>query len=209
MKILDQLSSQLGERSELANRQAAIACIENPELLDTIAEGLSSTDLALAGDCAEVMTMVAEERPDLIRAFFTQLAGGLTHSKTRVRWESSHALSLIIEQAPEQGLALLPMLRELILLDSSVIVRDYSADSVANLAGIDVNLARSAYPVLKEALSAWDSKHAARVIRGLASAAAWLPEKRDEMVHLVHPYQNHARGVIRKAAKEFFKKVAA
>jgi len=66
MSILDGLSSSLGARSEAPNLQAAARCLAQPALLKELAAGLSGPDAALAGDCAEVLTHVAETRPDLV-----------------------------------------------------------------------------------------------------------------------------------------------
>jgi len=64
--VLHFLSSQIGQRSEQGNRRAALLVLENPSLLDDIRKGLLQKDADLAGDCAEVCTMVAEQEPELI-----------------------------------------------------------------------------------------------------------------------------------------------
>lgn len=63
MSDLGPLSSQIGQRSEAANRDAAGRCLANPALLDEAAFGLGNKDAAVVGDSAEVMTMVAQAAP--------------------------------------------------------------------------------------------------------------------------------------------------
>ena len=67
MSILNQLSSQVGDRTEASNRRVAAQCLLDPALLDEIARGLKSEDGALVADCAEVMTKVAEEHPEIVK----------------------------------------------------------------------------------------------------------------------------------------------
>ncbi len=110
MGVLQQLSSQAGDRSEYSNRKVALRCLDQPELLAEIAAGLDSRDVKLVGDCAEVLTMVAETRPDLIAPYAKKLAVLLAHKTTRVRWEAMHALALVASQVPRVIASLLPRL---------------------------------------------------------------------------------------------------
>ena len=93
MSITEQLSSQIGDRSEESNRNVAIQCREDPSLLKEIAVGLQSKDAALIGDCAEVRTMVSETHPHYVSHYADVLITLFSHKKPRVRWEAMHALS--------------------------------------------------------------------------------------------------------------------
>ncbi|RPI91854.1 MAG: hypothetical protein EHM39_14155, partial [Chloroflexi bacterium] len=73
MSILSQLSSQTGDRTEASNKEVAVICLQMPDFLAEIAASLGSKDAALAGDCAEVMTQVAQERPELVAPFADQI----------------------------------------------------------------------------------------------------------------------------------------
>ena len=55
MSLLSQLASQVGDRSQVANRQVAAQCIAQPEHLQEIVAGLQSTHVARRGDCLEVL----------------------------------------------------------------------------------------------------------------------------------------------------------
>ncbi len=201
MGILNQLSSQVGDRTEAANRQVVAQCLADPTLLAEIAEGFKDKDAALVGDCAEVLTKVAEEHPDWVVPYAESLVTLLTHKKTRVRWEAMHALALIATLAPELMASLLPQLDQIIRSDSSVIVRDGAVDAVGNYASIGPQAAKSACPILKEALTAWEGKQAARALNGLSKVVTVLPDLADEIRPLGQQYLDHRRGVVRKAAK--------
>jgi hypothetical protein len=86
MPVLSLLSSPRGDRSESSNRKVAIQCLDDPGLLSEITEGLRGTSAALAGDCAEVMAMVAEGQPEWIVPYAKDLASLITHKTTRVCW---------------------------------------------------------------------------------------------------------------------------
>ena len=201
MSIINLLSSQVGDRSEYSNRKVVLQCLEEPTLLDEIVEGLQSHDAALVGDCAEVLTQVAETHPERVAPYAKDLAGLLTHRKTRVRWEAIHALSLIAPLAPKVIGALLPQLGELIRADASVIVRDYAVDAIANYAPTSPKNARAAYPYLKEALTTWEGKQAGHALKGLANVATTVPKLAPELNELGQHYLTHRRGVVRQAAK--------
>jgi hypothetical protein len=207
MGILEQLSSQLGDRTEQANLAIVARCKAKPELLNEIAAGFTKGDAALAGDCAEVFTHVSEDHPVLVAAYAQPIIALLDHPSTRVRWEAMHAVANIAILIPDKIAALLPTLRQKILRDSSVIVRDHAIRAVGNFAGIGPPSARAAFPILVESLSAWNGKHAALGLNGLAKAASWLPEKSETVRKISQQFESSNRGVVRKAAIALRKKV--
>jgi hypothetical protein len=201
MSIIDQLSSQVGDRTEESNRRAAARCLTQPALLTEVAAGLVHDDPALVGDCAEVLTKVAEERPEWVAPYAGQLAGLLAHEKARVRWEAMHALALVAVLVPEVIGGMIHRLALIIRTDRSVIVRDSAVDAVGSYAGISMETAEAAYPILKEALTLWEGKQAARVLRGMCRVAAHLPGQAGELRRLAEEHLDHPRGVVRKAAR--------
>jgi hypothetical protein len=207
MSILAKLSSQAGDHSEYSNRKVVIQCLDDPDLLAEIAEGLRSKNAALIGDCAEVLTQVAEQHPDWASPYAEALAALLNHKMTRVRWEAMHALALIAASVPTVIVSLLPTLDEKVRKDSSVIVRDYATDAIANYAATGRSAAEKAYPLLKEALTVWNGKHAGHALKGLVNVARKVPALRDELRATGEEYSSSDKGVVRKAAKELLKVV--
>ncbi len=201
MSILDQLSSQVGDRTEKANRKVAAECLAEPELLAEIAEGLGSSNAALVGDCAEVLTEVAAECREWVAPYAEELAELLGHKKTRVRWEATHALALVAEFASHVITDVVPQLGEMVHRDRSVIVRDYAVDAVGNYAKLGAPAAHDAYPVLAEALRAWKGKHAAHALEGLLNVVQVLPRLAAEIRALAEPFVEDRRARVRKAAE--------
>lgn len=199
--ILDRLSSQTGDRTEASNREVAILCLGKPEQLAEIARGLEGQDAALAGDCAEVMTLVAEARPDIVAPYAQALAALIASKNTRVRWEAMHALSLLADLQPRVIGRLLPKLLDIVKNDKSVIVRDHAVDAVGKYAKTGRKAAQAARPILIEALTAWDGKQAGHALGGLANVASTDPASAAEIHEIAARYENHPRGVVRKAAK--------
>lgn len=202
MSILDRLSSRCGERSEESNQNVAADCIENPGLLREIIAGLGSRDAKLAGDCAEVCTMAAMVRPDLIAPYAEDLAAVRLHPATRVRWEAAHSLALVAALRPEMAAGLLQSLVETIRSDTSIIVRDYSIDILANFAAVGEAEAKRVYPALVESLNLWNGRHAGHALAGLEYAARFLPALRSEIRSMIQPFLSNDRQVIRKAAAQ-------
>jgi hypothetical protein len=199
--ILRQLSSQLGTRNEQANLAVVARCLARPALLADIVDGLATGGAALMGDCAEVLTHVAEERPDLVAPFAKAITARLAHSNTRVRWESMHALANIAGTAPKTVAPLLDQLRFTIRRDTSVIVRDYAVKTVGSYSLSSTSAATTAFPILVEALDLWNGKHAALALQGLANIVTVAPAYADKMRTYAARFLSSERGVIRKAAK--------
>jgi hypothetical protein len=205
LSILEQLSSQVGDRSEAANRAVSGQCLENPTLLVDIVDGLGSPDPALAGDCAEVFTHVAEQRPEWAAPFALSFAALLHHKATRVRWEAAHALALCAWHTPDDMGRLLPGLAEIVRADTSIIVRDYVTDAIAEYARYNQDTARQAYPLLLDCLRMWEGRHAGHALKGLTWVAKQEPTLRSELIPIARQYLTEGKVVVRKAAKELLR----
>lgn len=203
MDILEQLSSAVSDPTQGANTAAAQRCldpIEGPALLERIASGLGARSASLAGDCAEVLTQVAEVSPARVAPFARFLLEQLGHKSARVRWESAHALALIAGCVPALIARELPALATIVRSDPSVIVRDYLLDAVAAHAATGEAQARAALPLLREGLALYAGKHAARILRGLLAVAASCPALHDEIRAMAEPLGADPRPGVRKAA---------
>lgn len=198
--ILAQLSSQSGDRTEASNREVARRCLENPRLLNEIAAGLLEPEPALVGDCAEVLTMVAEDNPVLVIPYADSLLVLLLHKNSRVRWEGAHALALIATSSPSTITPLVPILVQLNRTDTSVIVRDHATDALANYATTGKSAAECVYPYLVEMLTLWGGKQAGHALQGLANAAPFLPSRHEALIAIASEYSASDRAVVRKAA---------
>lgn len=201
MSILESLSSAVGDKTEEANRRVAAACVEEPDLLGSIAQGMSQGKGKVVADCAEVLTMVAQSHPELVVPYVELFPPLFQHKTTKVRWEAMHAFSLLAERVPEQVEPLLPQLREIIMTDKSTIVRDYAIEALGYYAKSGEEASQLAYSVLLDALPAWEGKHRGRVLNSLASVAEQAPSLRDELAGLAERYLQDDRPVVKKAAK--------
>lgn len=205
MSIISQLSSQSGDRTEAANRAVAEQCLARPELLAELAPGLAGNDPAIAGDCAEVLTKVAETRPELVAPHAKALIDLLDHKTTRVRWEAMHALALIAETNPRSISPLLPRLEGIIGNDGSTIVRDHAVEALARYAGTGKAAAQRAYPLLQKGAIAWEGKHAGRALTGLMKVAEHVPGLREQIHDFASRFLDAGKGVVRTAAKKLVK----
>ncbi len=205
MSILEQLSSKRGERSGEANLHVALQCIQHPDLLEEIDGGLQGKDAALAGDCAEVMTMVAEHHPEKVKQYADHLVAACTHKTTRVRWEAMHALSYIAKLIPDRMETYLPAVMEIYSKDASIIVRDYAVDVIGNYAASGEDAARQAMPLLLESTGHWDGRHAGHALNGLMNVVEKAPDLRHDILPVAEKYLAAEKAVIRKAAKSLHK----
>jgi hypothetical protein len=205
MSILQQLSSQTGNRCEQPNRDVARQCIENAKLLEEIEAGFKSKDVKLIGDCAEVMTFVAETNPELISKYFNELHPLIKHKNGRIKWEAMHAISHIAHLVPDHIFSILVELDDILHKEQGVIVRDYATQTICNYAQTGKEAAGIAYPVMKEILHFWGERHASRVIDALSKIYSLLPGLKNELLVTVSEYENSSRGIIKKAVSKLKK----
>ena len=208
MSLLAHLSSRATGHITGATRQVVPLCLADPALLHEIAAGLAAHDVMRQADCAEVMTMTAEQQPDLVAPFASELLPLLDVRATRARWEAMHALALVADRIPDVLMPALPQIRGIIQRDGSIIVRDYAVDALARIAAVDDATAARVYPLLLEALDAWDGRHAARALPGLMQVGLRLPAERGRISAVAAPFLDHPKAVVRKAARALQKALA-
>ena len=205
MSILQQLSSVVGDKTEASNRKVTEKCLQDRNLIQEIGAGIMSDKPALVGDCAEVLTKVAEQEPSWVSPFYPQLVPLLNSKKTRVRWEAMHAIALMAELLPEEISTLLPKLRQCIQSDKSTIVRDYAIETISAYAKTSHTAALASFPILKETLYVWEGKHRGRALKGMSHVVSQAPECAVEARMIAEDFLHDNRGVVQKAAKALVK----
>jgi len=207
MEILNQLSSQKGDKTEIANRLVAEKCIANPRLLAEIAIGLEDRDKKLQSDCIEVFTLVSEVKPEYIVPYTDNILPLLYSKETKTRWEAVHTLSFIAEKIPDVILSILPVIQSLIEKDKSTIVRDYAMDTVANYAKVSAETSGESYELLKYALELWGEKHAKQVFKGFNYVLNNCTDYKAEINLLVQPYLTANKKIVATEAKKIVKRI--
>ncbi len=207
MTILDKLSSQVGDRTEASNKQVAARVLKEPVLLVEIERGLLSSDAKLAGDCAEVMTLIAAKKPDAVAPYADALTARLEHKNTRVRWEAMHCLSEIAARVPDKIAPLVRTLDEMIALDKSVIVRDYAILTLGEYGSTSPAAAQRVWQHLREALVLWEGKHAGKALAAMRQVVAVDPALKPDAQKIAQRFLDHPRASVRTAAKRLLKEV--
>lgn len=205
MSLLEELSSQAGERSGSANYAVAEKCLQNEQLVAEIIGGLADKNPLITADCCEVLTEIAKKQPALVKPYGNLLPPLLTHKNGRARWEAMHCLALIADLIPDVIASQAQAFEVLIQTDKSVIIRDYALDALGNYAKTGKNAATSVYPVLKKALGLWNGKHAGHALDGLANVVAVAPELTAEIALLARQYSEAEKGVVKKSARKLLK----
>jgi ribosomal protein RSM22 (predicted rRNA methylase) len=205
MNILNGLSSQIGDRTEAANKRVAAQVLREPMLLEQIASGLMSPDRKLAGDCAEVMTNVAAEKPELIVPYSNSLIAQIAHEDTRVRWESMHTLAEIASKTPENISTIVHKLVEMIAIDKSVIVRDYAIKTLGKYGGTSTQAARQVWPHLRKALTLWEGKHAGKALEAMYNVVSADPSLKADARRIAKQFNDHRSAKARTMARRLLK----
>lgn len=202
---MERLASSQGRRTQEPNEEVAALCLQSPALLEEIAAGLVGADARLAGDCAEVMTKVAERDPGLVAPWAKDLVGALGHKNGRVRWESAHALALVAERAADVVGDALPTLEGLVQNHEGVIVRDYAIDAIARWGTTSPARAERAWGILQRAVPSWGGRHVPRILgHGVALAAA-RPELAGALGSVASSFVESEHAGKRKAARALAK----
>ena len=208
MSILSKLSSQSGDRTEASNKRVAANVLKEPALLDEIVKGLASTDAKLAGDCAEVMTMVAEAQPDLVAPYADALIAQLAHKNTRVRWEAMHCLAEVAARVPNKIAPIRRTLDKMIALDKSVIVRDHAIRTLGEYGSTSPAASRLVWQHLREALVLWDGKHAGKALAAMQKLVDVDATLKPDAQKVARRFVEHKSASVRTAAKKLLKEAA-
>jgi len=206
MDILNQLSSQKGDKTEISNRLVSEKCIVNEKILAEIAIGLEENDKKLQSDCIEVFTFVAEVKPEFVVPYAENILPLLYSKETKTRWEAVHTLSLMAEKISDTVFSVLPVLQSLVEKDRSTIVRDYAMDTIANYAKVSAETSTNSYEILKFALDLWGEKHAKQVFKGFNYVLDNCPDCKAEIHLLVLPYLSANKKVVAAEAKKIIKR---
>jgi len=206
MEILNQLSSQKGDKTEDCNKIAAEKCIANPRLLAEIAIGLEDKNKKLQSDCIEVFTLVSEKQPEFVVQYVENIVPLLYSKETKTRWEAVHTLSYIADKIPDTISHILPTLQSLVEKDKSTIVRDYAMDTVANYAKVSAETSEKSYEILKFTLELWGEKHAKQVLKGFNYVLDNCSEYKSEISSLVQPYLTANKKIVATEAKKIMKR---
>ena len=206
MEILNQLSSQQGDKTEIANRLVAEKCIANPRLLAEIAVGLEDKDKKLQADCMEVFTLVSETKPEWVVPYADNILPLLHSKETKTRWEAVHTLSFIAEKIPDIIFSVLPVLQSLVEKDNSTIVRDYAMDTVANYAKVSAETSEKSCGLLKYALELWGEKHAKQVFKGFNYVLDNCTGRKAEINELVQPYLSANKKIVATETRKIIKR---
>ena len=118
--VLEELSSQRGERDQSANRALAERCLATPGIIEQVAVGLGQASSAIIADCAGVLATVAKSRPDLVAPYAERLVPLLDHRTSKVRWQAMQALAQVASHRPELIAPLLPRLMATVEADASI-----------------------------------------------------------------------------------------
>ena len=207
MEILNQLSSQKGDKTEVSNQLVAEKCLANPRTLAEIAIGLEDKDRKLQSDCIEVFTIVSEKKPEFVVPYADNILPLLYSKDSKTRWEAVHTLSYIADKIPDVITSILPVLQSLVEKDKSTIVRDYAMDTVANYAKVSAETSAKSYELLKYALELWGEKHAKQVFKGFNYVLDNCPDCKAEINLLVQPYLSANKKIVASEAKKIVKRI--
>lgn len=203
--LFTRLSSRAGDPTQQSNEAVAVACLSAPSLLHWIAEGLSHKDPKLAGDCAEVLTKVAESDPRLVCPYAEALLTSLQRTNNRIRWEAMHAVALISPYIAERVLAEIDNIQTLMLTDKSTIVRDYAIACLGNAASAGEDAAVVVLPLLKRGIDELGDKFLSKLLTAMTEIAKVMPRLAVEVLMYGYDYEHHSKSSVQKAAKKLIK----
>ena len=189
--MIEQLACRLGRNDEVPNIELArLLCeSENENGIREIAEGLRSSDTAVANDCIKVLYEIGESKPELIAGYTEDFINALSSSNNRIVWGSMKALSRVAPLRPEAVFKRLP---EVITAytKGSVITRDNSISVFAALCAAQESYRHTIFPLLLEHIAGCRAKeipqHAERIVVCLESGTrqafvAALEKRKHEM----------------------------
>ena len=126
-KIIDQLSSHLGDRTQNPNKALAheIITSQNEEALNVIRKTLKEeTDIDTIADLLKVLEVMGELDSGFSQSCFPEIFQHLNHSSNKIQWRAMSALSTIAEFHTDKIYTELPLILNLMEL-GTVVTRDH------------------------------------------------------------------------------------
>jgi hypothetical protein len=117
-----------------------------------------------------------------------------------VRWEATHAVALVAALVPDQVAPLLPDLAARIEHERSVIVRDCAVKALGEYGRSGPQAAEQAFPLLGDALEAWEGKHAKLALEGMDKLLSAEPALGPEVRAAARTCLDHKRANVRRLA---------
>lgn len=147
MALLDQLTG--GDfRSIGQSGQVAAAVLADPALFPELFAGLSHADALVRMRAADATEKVTAARPDLLQPFKVRLLKEIAAiDQKEVRWHVAQMIPRLMLTASERNKAVIILKNY--LGDKSGIVRTFSMQALAELAGQDESLKPEIYSLVK------------------------------------------------------------
>lgn len=189
--VFDHLACNLGTESDEPNIKLAAALCEsrNEGAVETLIEGLQSSNKTLAGDCIKVLYEIGKRIPDMIANHVSAFIKLLGSTNNRLVWGGMTALAEITSLNPSDVYAHKDAVIKAVE-NGSVITRDEGIRVFAALSRADKKYERTVFPIILRHLRTCPPKEIARhaeyaltaVNEGNASEFKTLLEKRLDLL---------------------------
>lgn len=119
-----------------------------------------------------------------------------------MHWEAVHAVALVARLVPERITAIIGDLAAKIRGDKSVIVGDGAAYALGEYGSTSGEAAQTVFPILTEALTAWEGKQAGKALEALGKVVATDRSLAQEAASVAEPYLTQRSPNVRCLAKK-------
>lgn len=161
--VFDHLACNLGTESEEPNIKLAAALCEsrNEGAIESLIEGLQSSNKALASDCIKVLYEIGKRIPDMIANHVSAFVKLLNSKNNRLVWGGMTALAEITSLNPSEVYAHKDAVIKAVE-NGSVITRDQGISVFAELSRADKKYERFIFPIILRHLKTCQPKEVAR-----------------------------------------------
>jgi len=147
--VFDHLACNLGTESDEPNKALAAALCEsrNQGAVESLIEGMESSNAAIAGDCIKVLYELGRRSPDMIADYVPVFIKLLNSKSNRMVWGAMTALAQITRLNPSEVYARKDKVIKA-YESGSVIIRDESISVFAELSRADTKYERVMFPII-------------------------------------------------------------
>ena len=151
--MIELLACKLGRNDEIPNIELAIKLCDSADAqgIREIAEGLTSSEQAVANDCVKVLYEIGQRKPELIADFVDDFITALSCKNNRIVWGAMMALACVAPLKPEAVFRRLPEILRT-YKKGSVITVDNSMSVFAKLCKANSDYEATVFPILLEHL---------------------------------------------------------
>ena len=208
MSILKQLQNNKGTVSSALGKSLAKEVLKGKiSILSEAVQLVTSDSKNVRSGAAKIIECVAEERPEMVADYLTDLTPALEFPEPQTRWMITHTFGLCASLKPETAIEIFDKAVSFTDIKHGTCLQDSAITYLGYIGSLSEKHASKVFPVLEEAIHKIP-KRIPRILESFNRMIECLTdEDRLKLSDYIISFLNHKQPVVRKWAVKIEKKL--